>query len=221
MWPLKGLSLITLVFLVPILVGCGSEETVPQPPQPGTNAVQKGGDVPNPVPAEPAHPLEMDVDFASLAKFPDLQFEAIGTIPEEGDPRVVLMDGAAPANPTGQTTGSFWVAKPPAQYIVHIPTDKGRVRIDKVTVEDAGGDKSFMLCSVSIMTKDQPDWKPPQGLTSRKELVKTPEGEWVRTIIQFDEVPATGIRISFPAGNTKQPDRVYVRDIDVIGDLGG
>ncbi len=220
MQPSKIISMIIPVFLAFFTAGCGVDEPAPEAPQPADKGVPVAKAT-KPAPTEPAQPLEADVDFASLAKFPGLEFEALGTIPEEGDPRVVLMDGAPVMNPSGQATGPFWVAKPPAQFIVNMPTGKGRIGIDKVTVEDAGGDKAFPLCSVSVRTADKPDWHPPQGLTNRKELVKTPEGEWVRTIIQFDEVPATGIRVSFPAGNPKQPDHVYVRDIDVIGDIGG
>ncbi len=221
MLPSRVLSIAVSGLMMFMLAGCGSDEPASQAPVASTQTSQPGVEAPKPAAAEPAHPLESDVDFASLAKFPDIQFEAPGTIPEEGDPRVVLMDGAPLTDPTGQAVGPFWVAKPPAQFIVNMPTGKGRIRVDKVTIEDAGGDKSFPLCSVSIRTADKPEWHPPQGLTNRKELVKTPEGEWVRTVIQFDEVPATGIRVSFPAGNSKQPDHVYVRDIDIIGDLGG
>ena len=213
MRPLKITCLVPLVVFSLLLVGCGSDEPAPPPNAPtGAKA---------PEPAVPKFPKELDVDFASLAKFPDLTFEAIGTIPEEGDPRAALMDGAPLTPTTGQPANLFWVAKPAAQFIVNLPTDKGPARVDKVTVEDGGGDRSFPFCSVSVETPDKPTWHPPMGLTSRKEQIKTPEGEWVRTIIQFDEVQSIKIRVSFPAGNAKQPDRVFVRDIDIIGDLGG
>lgn len=217
MWPSKILGPVIPVALALILAGCGGEEAAP----PANPAAPAGAEAPQPAAAAPSKPVELNVDFASLARFPDLQFEAIGTIEGEGDPRVVLSDGAPQTNSTGQPAGPFWVAKPPAYFIVNMPTGKGGIQVDKVTIEDAGGDKSFPLCSVSITTADQPEWHPPVGLTNRKELVKNPEGDWVRTVIQFDEVRATGVRIALPAGNSKQPDRVFLRDIDVIGKLGG
>ncbi len=221
MRPLKMRSIFSPVVLALVLTGCGGEEPTPQPPNLSAVPSPGGAEAPKPA-AAPTFPKELNVDFASLIKFPDLQFEAIGTIAGEGDPRAVLMDSGGVNNTSGQPASpSFWVAKPPAQFIVNMPTGRGPVRVDTVTVEDAGGDRSFPLCSVSVKTTDQSSWHPPLGLTSRKELVKTPQGEWVRTIIQFDEVQVIGIRVSIPAGNSKQPDHVYIRDIDIIGDMGG
>ena len=214
-------SIMTLVAFPLLLAGCGGEEPAPPagPTSTAGTAAQPASEALKPEPADLA-PKDGDTDFASLTEFPGLSFAGIGTIPDEGDPRVVLMDGAPVIKPSGQPSEPYWVARPPAQFEITMPTEKGHLHVDKVTIEDTGDDKAFPLCSVSVKTAEKPDWHPPVGLTARKERTRTLEGLGARHVIGFDGVHATAVRVSFPAGSPKQPDRVYVRDIDVIGRFG-
>lgn len=207
------LSIPVLGLLGLMLIGCGGEAP-PPPPPPQSNAH------PPKLEHSDLHgKTETDVDFANLEKFPDLKFQAAGTLPDSGDPKVVLMDAATVASASGQAAATFWSAKTPASFEITLPVEKGHLHIDHVEIQDAGGDKAIGMCSVSIMTEEKNSWQPPDGITKRMKQVPMADGMAVRHIIEFDEAHATAVRVNFSAGSPAHPDQVFVTDIDIIGDL--
>lgn len=201
-----------------LLAGCGGETPPPAPPSPSPAAPQPGAQGPKLEQSDLHSATESDVDFASLEKFPDLKFQAAGTLPDSGDPKVVLMDGANVASASGQAV-AYWSAKTPASFEITIPNEKGHIHIDHVEIQDAGGDKAIGLCSVSIMPEGKDTWQPPEGITKRMKQVPVPGGMAVRHIIEFDEAHATAVRVNFMAGPPAHPEQVFVSDIDIIGEL--
>jgi hypothetical protein len=200
---MKVCNYLSSLFIASCLIWLGCGKTPPPADQSAPQPVA-------PVGAQPG-----EVDLASLKAFPELKFVANGTYPEEGDPRVLFMDGEPVQKASGQPSEPYWVAKPPTSVEVYAP---GHITVGKVAVEDVGGEKALPQCSVSVKTDDKPDWHPPDGLIFHRETI--PNSTTTRHIIEFDKAHASAIRVNFPGGNQAQPDRVYVSDIDIFGEVG-
>ncbi len=192
----------------------------PQPSPTPTDTLPPPTTTPVPVPPTPTltpTKVEMvEVDIASLQRFPDLRYIFSGTLPDQGSPEAALMDGAPLVE--GATQTGLWAASLPASFEVIVPPLGDAFLMNRVEVTDPGGDKSLHKFEVYIQTPGNPEWQRPPGMMGlRMQQGPGMKGEEGKTVCAFTRVKASAVRIEFPKGDGETPDHVFITDIDVIG----
>ncbi len=176
---------------------------------------------PTPIPPTPTltpTPVEMiEVDIAALKQFPDLKFTFSGTIPSQGTPEAVLMDGA-PLVEGATGTNEIWVANAPARFEVIVPNLGNAFQITRVEITGPGKDQSLPEFIVSIQTPGNPEWQRLSGTMGlRMQQGPGMKQDEEKSICAFSRIQASAVRIDFPTGGEGSPGQVFVTDIDVIG----
>lgn len=161
---------------------------------------------------------KVEVDFASLAEFPQLAHAASGNL-AGGDPRYPLMEGETVRGASGEILETFWEGIAPATFEVAIPPGEENARIHEVRVTSLGGDRAFQECVVYLQPKGSGgEWRRPEKLRFEKiALEDAPGGTAYEHVFRFQSVQAAAVRIGFVTGCAARPDRVYVEDIDILG----
>ena len=214
--------------LPPTISPAPPAETLPPSPSatPDVSPTSTGTEVPPTVTPTPIPPtptltptrVEMvEVDITSLKQFPDLKYTFAGTIPDQGNPDAVLMDGA-PLVEGATGTNELWVANAPARFEVIVPNLGNSFQITRVEVTDPGKDKSLPEFVVSIQTPGNPEWQPLSGTMGlRMQQGPGMKQDEEKSICAFTRIQASAVRIDFPKGGEGSAGKVFISDIDVIG----
>lgn len=159
----------------------------------------------------------VEVDIASLKQFPDLEYSFSGTLPDQGSPETVLMDGAPLVEEAAQTDG-LWAASIPATFEVTVPALGNAFLMTRVEITDPGKEKSLKEFEVFIQIPGNPEWQRPPGVMGlRMQQGPGMKAEEGKTICAFTPIRATAVRIVIPNGGEGSPEQVFITDIDVIG----
>jgi hypothetical protein len=202
------------IFALAVFVGCGAKEEA---------STEVGGEaeVPAEAPAEPTppepSPTPKETNFTSAAEFAEFDIRVSDDLTPDGHYRNPLVEPGLVSEATEVQNGgpSYWSAPVPATYEVTLPPG---AKVRRVEVQGTGGDSAFPECVVFVKKTSDDNWERPERLDlDRRDDEPDQKGKTTRHIFSFRETEAAGVLLGFATGSVEFPDRIHVKDIDILG----